>query len=393
MAAEEAPKQVEEQYHKEINPDAPNAAIAFNDKPPDVKMSQLEQLMGGGTNPTEVRYVLLMAILIALNNGFINGVCLSAMLSQGPFDLRNPNKAMVSGTAGYVTNTATQLIIYLLPDTDAAGKEAAMETYIWNLSMFMCYMAGSFIPGFLSPRAKPYSFDPFFGPSFIIGGSMLLASSLLTIYQQEANGLYGTEPIFYLAIAANGVQNGIASIYSANLIRCTLTGAITDIGLVFGQMLRGNFVKVARAIVLAIIVISFWAGGLVAFPVIRTLGEYSLVVNACLFYFVGVLCIVYLMVSMKLSFAQALTGNWDWKTVLKKIQPSGTEEDMMALFDKLDHDGGGTLDMYELEKGLAGQVSHDEMKALLNAADSDNSGDIDKQEWADLVKELFSKEG
>ena len=48
--------------------------------------------------------------------------------------------------------------------------------------------------------------------------------------------------LFYFAAVANGIQNGVTSTYSANLIRTShLTGTSTDIGLIFGQMLRGNW--------------------------------------------------------------------------------------------------------------------------------------------------------
>ena len=50
----------------------------------------------------------------------------------------------------------------------------------------------------------------------------MLAASILAALEFE------TIYVFCLAAAANGIQNGIASIYSANLIRCSLTGSSTD---------------------------------------------------------------------------------------------------------------------------------------------------------------------
>jgi hypothetical protein len=49
-------------------------------------------------------------------------------------------------------------------------------------------------------------------PLFLIGGVFLLISSILAA--MEGNETY----IFFFAAAANGIPNGMASIYSANLI-------------------------------------------------------------------------------------------------------------------------------------------------------------------------------
>ena len=65
---------------------------------------------------------------------------------------------------------------------------------------------------------------------------MLIISSTLAALEIEEDQF-----IFYLASFANGIQNGISSIYSEKLIRSTgLTGTLTDIGIFLGQHLRGN---------------------------------------------------------------------------------------------------------------------------------------------------------
>lgn len=339
---------------------------------PPEKPGVFDAVFGTGYNVIEVRFTILAAILVALNNGMVNAICLSGLITENTPTLLNPNKAMVSGVAAYVTNSATYLI-----------DGETWDQYRFNLFMFLSYMLGSGIPGLLSPRAKPYSIDPMFGPAFMLGGTFLLASSFLSSTGSP------TRWIFFLAIAANGVQNGVASIYSANLIRCTLTGATTDIGLVIGNAARGSYDKAPKACVLSIIVTCFWVGGLLAFPLVRYWRAETLFFNAAIFYSVGILNILYLVGHLKLSFVEAVTGHWDWKDVLHKIKPEGDKEEFLAFFDELDHDGGGTLDMHELEKGLRGKVTEEELHALLIAADSDNSGDIDKQEWADLVEALY----
>jgi len=279
---------------------------------------------------------------------------------------------MVSGVAGYVTNNATFLV------------SSTWDYYVFNLSMFLSYTAGATLVTLIAPKAKPYAIAPGYSICFMLGGTMLLAASLLSVYG------YPTRWIWYLCIAANGVQNGIFSVYSANLIRCTLTGAMTDIGLILGEIIRRKKSdKLARGTILAVIVISFWVGGLISFSAVQTFQSYTLIINAVFYYLVGVLNVAYVMYSLNLSFAQAVGGNWDYTTVLNKIHPSGSKEGMLRLFDTLDDDGGGTLSMYELEKGLEGKVTAQELKTLVIAADEDGDGEISKQEWDNLVEQLF----
>ena len=358
-----------------VKVDTTETAEAEDESPPE-KIGMLDAIIGDGYNAREVQFVMAAAILVAVNNGFVNGVTLSGLLSENSpvsdgFFL-NPPGAMVSGVAGYITNSATDLVGGTWPN------------YVFNLSMFSAYTCGAMIVTLIAPRAKPYSIAPGYSLCWILGGTMLLAASMLSVYEYETRG------IWLLSIAANGVSNGIASIYSANLIRCTLTGAMTDIGLIIGQLIRrGKSEKLARGTVLAVIVVSFWVGGMISFSAVREFRSHTLVINAILFYLVGVINVVYLVHSLDLSFAQAFSGNWDWTTVLNKIQPSGSKDDMLALFDKLDDDGGGTLSMYELENGLKGKVSQKELKTLVIAADEDGDGEISKQEWENLVEQLF----
>jgi len=341
------------------------------------KTEILDSVFGEDYNKIEARFTIFAAVLIAINNGMTNGICLSGVITvDAPAnDPLNPQTAMVSGVASYVTNSGRFLSTW--DDWDA---------YRYNTSMFLSYMFGALISGILCPNGKPYAVDPMFGPAFMIGGTMLLGSSILAAFEQQ------TRWIWYLALAANAVQNGVASIYSANLIRCTLTGATTDIGIIIGQMMRGNFDKVGRGCVLAIIVICFWTGGVISFYAVQAFKTRTLLINASIFYCVGILNIFYLVSQLKISLCQAVTGHWDWKDVLNKIKPDGDKQSLFDLFDELDNDGSGTLDMYELKKGLKGKVSVQELHALLQAADTDGSGDVDKQEWEELINELYRKD-
>jgi hypothetical protein len=114
--------------------------------------------------------------------------------------------------------------------------EGDFREFGFQSNIILSYMMGAFIAGLVTPNATPYRIEPTYGPTFLVGGVFLLISSILAAL--EFSGSY----IFFFAAAANGVQNGIASIYSAN---------------------RKNL---SKGLVLVLIVLcSFWLGGLVSF--------------------------------------------------------------------------------------------------------------------------------
>ena len=95
--------------------------------------------------------------------------------------------------------------------------------------------------------------------------------------------------LFYFAAMANGIQNGMTSMYSANLIRTThLTGTSTDIGLIIGQMLRGNWKNYWKFKVLVGLATFFWLGGFISFYSASWLMSWSLWFSAALFLMIGV---------------------------------------------------------------------------------------------------------
>merc|ERR1711933_522622 len=119
--------------------------------------------------------------------------------------------------------------------------------------LVLSYMFGAFISGIMSPFATPYIIGPQFGPSLFLGFVCLLIASLLAICTKD----YASY-IFYLVVCANGIQQAVASLYSANLIRCTITGAVTDIALVVGQAFRGQYKSIERGIILSVMTFFYW---------------------------------------------------------------------------------------------------------------------------------------
>ena len=185
---------------------------------------------------------------------------------------------MIAGNAGSFSSNAIAL--------NDINEE--MDIYLYFLCLILSYMGGSFVVTLITPRAQKWTPEPRYGPTFFLSGTLLLMSGVVAYLEAPSRF------VFFLASAALGVQNGISSIFSANLVRCTLTGITTDIALVLGQMVHKNFESFQRGLILSIIVTNFWIGSLVSVPIVERLAFRSLLITAFTFYLLAVLCVVYL---------------------------------------------------------------------------------------------------
>lgn len=97
-------------------------------------------------------------------------------------------------------------------------------------------------------------------------GLLCLESLFLfgSIYFLTKDSLYG----HFLASAACGLQNALATTYSGAVIRTThVTGIFTDLGIMLGAKLRGEHFDKRKALLFILIIVGFIFGG--------TLGAYS----------------------------------------------------------------------------------------------------------------------
>jgi hypothetical protein len=206
--------------------------------------------------------------------------------------------------------------------------------------------------------------------------------------------------LYYFAAMANGLQNGMTSTYSANLIRTShMTGTSTDIGLIAGQMLRGNMKNYWKFKVLVGLASSFWLGGLISFYSAQKFLTQSLWFSAVLYLLVGVTHVVYVTITQRVSFVQALTGTWTWDKVLKtmasSLNPEGggleagmTDEQIDRIFKTIDTDDSGTIDADELKVALndMGMKLSDQCVAnMLRVVDENGDGVVDIMEFRTLV--------
>mmetsp|Transcript_22051 Transcript_22051/g.33085 ORF Transcript_22051/g.33085 Transcript_22051/m.33085 type:complete len:402 (-) Transcript_22051:207-1412(-) len=324
----------------------------------------------------EKLYVLLAGILLSFNSGYINGACLSGFLTS------NGKQVGVSAFTGTYTNAGLQL------------AEGEFDDFGFSVRMILCFTCGACISGAMNPNSEAYQLGPSYGPTFLIGSLFLVLACICSIVDNSH------EELFYFAAAANGIQNGMSSMYSGNLIRSThLTGTSTDIGLILGQMIRGNFANAWKCFILVSLATSFWLGGLISYFATREFESYSLIFNAVLFFAIGCGCILYLSIHNKISIWQAITGNWKWDAMLNAMQSKeGDEMDqefLLGLFDRMDADGSGEIDEDELfealkEAGLAG-VTMKHVKFMMKAADDNGDGVISRDEWTALVKGINCK--
>ncbi|KAL3935240.1 MAG: hypothetical protein SGBAC_009203 [Bacillariaceae sp.] len=345
------------------------------------------KLFGDEYSTKEGIYVLFAGAWMAFNTGYVNGSCLSGLVSY---------KGTGRTIAGF-TSSYTQMALYV---GAGDGFSARVE-----LGIILCYFLGAFLSGCLTPRATPFRIQPSYGPTFLIGGTFMLASSVLAA--NEVGDLY----IFRCAAAAAGVQNGVASIFSANLIRTALGGSTTDIAIVLGQVLRGNRKEAWKGLVLLVMVLNFWFGGVIAYYSTRHFQKKALFFATALFFFIGLSLVVFLVKELHVSVGQAIFGTWEWRSKLRKLTEShrkqrerdsdaGTtvdhEQALNEIFDDLDLDGNGVLDANEVLVGLQAAGVSTNMQTvlrLINLADADNDGFLDRKEWAKIATVCFGMKG
>ena len=202
-------------------------------------------------------------LLLALNSGIINGVCLSGMLSK------DGTKQASAAVTGAWTNSALGA---------ASGN---YSQFIFNLQCILSYASGSFMSGFLNPNPKPFQISIVgFRSAFVIGAMLLYASSTLS---EEPDKVF-----IYLAAMANGIQNSLTSTTSGNLVRSThFSGITSDMGTFMGQIVRGNIDNLGKFKVFFSLAITFWTGGYLSFSLTENYGKGVLLLSSFLFLIMG----------------------------------------------------------------------------------------------------------
>ena len=109
-------------------------------------------------------------------------------------------------------------------------------------------ISGYFLRGGTLKLGRNYSGLLFLEALFLLG----------SIYFLTKNALQG----HYLASAACGLQNALATTYSGAIVRTThVTGIFTDLGIMLGAKLRGEQFDKRKALLFLLIIIGFILGG------------------------------------------------------------------------------------------------------------------------------------
>ncbi|MFT7006337.1 MAG: uncharacterized membrane protein YoaK (UPF0700 family) [Colwellia sp.] len=91
--------------------------------------------------------------------------------------------------------------------------------------------------------------------SLLLLEAIFLLGSLYFLSKNSVNG-------HYLASAACGLQNALATTYSGAVVRTThVTGIFTDLGIMLGSRLRGGVFDERKALLFLLIIVGFISGG------------------------------------------------------------------------------------------------------------------------------------
>jgi len=181
------------------------------------------------------RWVEYGSFILALVAGFVNAIGLLGF-----------NHQSISHLSGTTTLIATGIV-----NVDFSA--------IFHLLMVLfSFIAGAAVSGFYL-RSGALKLGRNYSRLLSVESLLLLIS----IY-------FLTEDIFfghYLASAACGLQNALVTTYSGAVVRTThMTGIFTDLGIMLGAKLRGEFVDKRKVSLFLLIIFGFIAGG--------TLGAY-----------------------------------------------------------------------------------------------------------------------
>ncbi|KAL3925951.1 MAG: hypothetical protein SGILL_000052 [Bacillariaceae sp.] len=348
-------------------------------------------------------FIVTLGLILSFNSGFSNGVCLSGFLT--PNDERWDAQS-TSGMTGAYTVGALALADTLVFSKDSGKSDSnyqglsSFQFFGFQVVMVLSMICGSTISALLNPRPVPWRIAPMYAPTLLIGAILVCIAAALSSSVEELNqGIGPSHSFFFFVAAANGVQNGVSSMYTANLIRTThLTGTSTDIGLFLGQWLRGNSKNVWKLWILIGLAVAFWLGGFVSFFAVKAWTSNTLFFNAGIFLLIFALQITFLVRNLHISPLRAIRGTWHWQRTLHQLNfrsnMDGTPSSFEILkeaFDEMDDDNNGYIDSDKLYLGLqkAGlnlKIPKSTVDLMFEVADRDKDGFINFEEFKDLVQ-------
>lgn len=195
------------------------------------------------------RWVEYGSFVLALVAGFVNAVGLLGFKHQ---------------SVSHLTGTATLI---------GTGAVSASFDDIFHLgAILLSFLVGAAISGYFL-RGGALKLGRNYGGILTLEAALLFGSTLLLTH----NSLSG----HYLASAACGLQNALATTYSGAVIRTThVTGIFTDLGIMLGAKLKGEPFDKRRALLFVLIISGFISGGSFGAYAFHALGFNALLIPA-----------------------------------------------------------------------------------------------------------------
>jgi len=178
------------------------------------------------------KWVELGAFILALIAGYVNAVGLLGFEHQSVSHLSGT--ATLLGTG--ILNSASTNVLHLL-------------------GVLLSFLVGASISGFLL-HDSALKLGRHYDTALFIESVLLFGSAWLLV----SGSFYG----HFLASAACGLQNALATTYSGAVIRTThVTGIFTDLGIMIGATFRGEGLDARKAKLFLFIIAGFISGGTV----------------------------------------------------------------------------------------------------------------------------------
>lgn len=204
------------------------------------------------------RWVEYSAFVLALVAGYVNAI--------GFVGLTQHSISHLSGTATLIgtgiVGSSTSSVLYLLGVLGSFLVGAAIS--------------GIFLSGHSLKIGRHYD-------SLLIIEACLL---LISIYFLNKSLPLG----HFLASAACGLQNALATTYSGAIVRTThVTGIFTDLGLMIGARIKGQAFDKRKAVLFLLIVSGFILGGVLGAFLFQSLQFYALVIPAIICFILAII--------------------------------------------------------------------------------------------------------
>ncbi len=176
------------------------------------------------------KWVEYGAFVLALIAGCVNAIGLLGFEHQS-----------VSHLSGTATLVGTQLL-------------SSSPTILFHLlGILISFIIGATLSGALLSGSS-VKLGRHYDTLLIVEGLLLIAA----IYFLQASSFVG----HYMASAACGLQNALATTYSGAIVRTThVTGIFTDLGIMLGSWLKGGGFDRRKAVLFLLIITGFICGG------------------------------------------------------------------------------------------------------------------------------------